>query len=85
MPSGQEPEVTKMNKPKLSAKDGNVSVAVFENERTNKQGEAFKALTWQLDKSYKVGDEWKHMKVSMNDKEVKRLTNLLFQLKAGLA
>ena len=48
-----------MNSPINKIRVGAVSITIWENEKTGKDGQKYTAQSFQLDKNYKTGDDWK--------------------------
>ena len=66
------------NKPVIAVDDKTLHVAVFENERTKKDGTPFVAKNFSLSRSYKdAAGEWQEQKMSLSQSEVPRFLTIL--------
>lgn len=69
-----------MNKPLASRREKNINIAAFNNESNGRQ-----FITYCIDKSYKKGEEWQKMKITLNAEEcsilLKQLTDLEAEIK----
>lgn len=60
------------NKPVAKFRAGTISCAVFENTG-NKDGVDFSYKTIQVQRSYKVGEEWKNEQINLRKNDVANL------------
>lgn len=56
------------NKPTTKVKVGTIEVTGWNNEKDGK-----KWVSYQVQRSYKVGDEWKQQKITLNHSELPKM------------